>query len=143
MSAEDRKGLAKYLSALLAIPAVFGVAVPYVDVYVPEGQTWLFVLPIAGVTAAGIRGVHALVYPGIRAAHPFSIWLGVLVASMLVLASPEAIRLAIVNYPLKPLWIWSSVGGLLLAAVYIAFVFRSRKTQGQPPNTSLERTRGR
>jgi hypothetical protein len=132
MSSEERRELVKYLSALLAIPAVFGVAVPYVDVYVPENWVWLAVLVVAAIVAAGIRGIHALVYPAQRAAHPYLIVLGSLVASALVVASPEAIRLAVVNYSINPLWIFSSVGGLVLAAVYLFLAFKSARLRVSP-----------
>jgi len=138
----ERTDLAKFSSAILAIPAVIGVAGPYIDVYVPDGFAWVSIPVLVVLIGVGIRGIHALAYPSVRGARPFAVRLGALVALMLVAASPEAIRLAVLNYSVKPIWLFTSLGGVLLAVVYLAVAFKSRKTRGQPPDTSLERTRG-
>jgi hypothetical protein len=136
----ERAHFLKYVSALLALPAVVGVAAPYIDVYSPAGWHWLSIPIVVALIVVAIRGVHSLAFPTVRAAHPYAIRLGASAAIALLLAAPEAIRLSVVNFPLNPVWIFASVGGAVLAVVYLGFAIKSRSAS-QPPNKSFERTR--
>jgi hypothetical protein len=138
---EERVYLLKYLAAFLAFPCVIGVTAPLLSVYLPEGWKWVSVVVIVALLASSIRGVHALVYPTVRAANPRAVALGVATAVALLLAAPESLRLSYVNYSAFPILIYLSVIGVLLAAVFLFFVWRTRGFDSQPPNTSFERTR--
>jgi hypothetical protein len=140
MTVAERVHLLKYASALLAIPSVVGVAAPYIDVYVPDGWHWLSIPVVVALIVAAIRGVHSLAFPIVRAANPYAVSLGAAAAIALLLAAPESIRLALVNFSLRPVWIFASAGGALLAVLYLWLALKSRAA-GQPPNKSLERTR--
>jgi len=136
LTTDERSHLLKYASALLTLPSVVGVAAPYIDVYVPDGWDWLSIPVIVALIVAAIRGVHSLAFPTVRAANPHAISLGAAAAIALLLAAPESIRLAVVNFPLRPVWVFASVGGTLLAVLYLWLAFKSRSA-GQPPNKSL------
>ena len=140
MTIGERAHFLKYASALLALPAVVGVAAPYIDVYPSDGWRWLSIPVVVVLIVAAIRGVHSLVFPAVRAANPYAIRLGASAAIVLLLAAPEAIRLSIVNFSFRPVWTFASVGGALLAVMFLWLAFRNRAA-GQPPNKSFERTR--
>jgi hypothetical protein len=140
MTVAERTHLLKYASALLVLPSVMRIAAPYIDVYVPDGWHWLSIPVVVVLIVAAIRGVHSLAFATVRAANPYAISLGTAAAIALLLAAPESIRLALVNFSLRPIWIFPSAGGALLAGVYLWLAFKSRAA-GPPPNKSLERTR--
>lgn len=140
---DERAHLLKYMAAFLAFPCVIGVTAPLLSVYVPEQWSGVSIVVIVALLAPSIRGVHALVFPPVRAARPRAAALADTVAVALVLLAPESLRLAYVNYAAFPILIYLSALGALLAAAYLYFAWRSRRFVSEPPNTAFERTRGR
>ena len=142
MTPEERSHLLKHLATVLAMAPVVLTA-PLVDVYVRDSWLWVWPVAIVGPIYLLVWGARAMLFTEVQAARPRAMTYGVAAALLLLAFAPEALRLSIANFSIRPSWIaWMSASAFV-AVVYVWFAFRLWWKRRQPPNTSLERTRDR
>ena len=111
------------ISAFAWVP-VWMILVPLMNVYVPRGDTWIYLIPSLIPAAFFARGVHALQYPELRSERPNSIRIGALFAILFLGVAVESMRLAIANRELEVWWPAMVSAGIAASLAYLAIAYR-------------------
>jgi hypothetical protein len=111
------------ISAFAWVP-VWMILVPLMNVYVPRGDTWIYLIPSLIPAAFFARGVHAMQYPELRSERPNSIGIGALFAILFLGVGVESMRLAIVNRELEVWWPVMVLTGIAASLAYLAVAYR-------------------
>jgi hypothetical protein len=142
MTPEERAFYLKHLAATLSMAPVL-LSGPLADVYFDDGWLWMWPLLIVGPMILLLRGARAMLFAEEVMAKPRVIAYGAVTAVASLVFAPEALRLALVNFSLRPSWVvWTSIS-TAIALAYLWLAIRRWRTGGRSPNKSLERTRGR
>ena len=142
MSSDERSQYLRTLGATFAMAPVV-ISVPIVEVHVSETWVWLWPLALPLPMILLFRGAALLLNARVGSFGPRWVAYGAVAAALLLVLAPESLRLAVVNFSIRPFWGAMTAVGTLVALAYIwasaAYWWRGRRS----PNTSFERTHDR